>query len=283
MNNKLLFIAILAFITKTIVAQENKLFTVNGVTFEMVYVEGGTFIMGLSKQSHERYFRNGHYYDVEINGDPQKDFIVNREKPAHFVVLDSYYIGKYEVTQELWQAVMGTTIYDQAAKSERTRTWGVGDNMPMYYVNYDECIEFVRILSEITGHDFVLPSEAEWEYAARGGNKSNGYECSGTNNVNDVKCDYDETWHCVGEKKPNELGIFDMTGNVLEWCSDWYGTYEGETQKNPRGPTDGKLRVARGLDAGTSFLGGVSRRWPFTPSGPSGRSDSIGFRVVLRE
>lgn len=278
---KLLIVVLTMFLgSKELTAQENKTFVVNGVAFEMVYVEGGAFIMGFSQQSHERYFRNGHYYDVESNLVFHVDDIVNKEKPAHFVVLDSYYIGKYEVTQGLWQAVMGTTVSDQLAKSEGKRSCGIGDNMPMYLVNYDECLEFVRLLSEITGHNFVLPSEAEWEYAARGGNKNNGYECSGTNNVNDCRCDYSDTWHYVGKKIPNELGIYDMTGNVMEWCSDWYGPYEGVTQKNPKGPNNGKGRVVRGLDARTSFNGGVSRRFAFEPVE---RNNGLGLRVVLRE
>lgn len=189
---------------------------VNGVRFKMISVEGGTFQMGSN------------------NGN---------EKPIHSVTLSDYYIGETEVTQELWEAVMGSnpSIFK-------------GPNKPVESVTWNDCQEFIRKLNQITGITFCLPTEAQWEYAARGGNKSRGYKYSGSNNISDV------AWyainsltftHPVGTKSPNELGIYDMTGNVWEWCSDWYWYYWDEngrtpSKTNPTGPPAGVDRVLRG-------------------------------------
>ena len=200
------------------IAAGNKTFTVNGVSFEMVYVEGGTFEMGAT---------------TEQGSDAYKD-----EKPVHRVTLSDYYIGKYEVTQELWEAVMGSNP-----------SYFKGAQNPVESVSWNDCQEFVIRLNRLTGRTFRLPTEAEWEYASRGGNKSRHYKYSGSNNIDYVAWYTDNSGrktHAVGTKTANELGIYDMSGNVWEWCSDWYGGYSAGAQTNPQGPSSGSGRVLRG-------------------------------------
>ena len=193
-------------------------FMVNGVSFEMVRVEGGTFRMGATSEQ-----------GSDADGD---------EKPVHSVTLSGYYIGKTEVTQVLWEAVMG--INPSRFK---------GDYLPVENVSWDDCQEFIRKLNSMTGQNFRLPTEAEWEFACRGGNNSRGYKYSGSNNLGSVAW-YDgnsgNKTHPVGTKAPNELGIYDMSGNVWEWCADWYGDYSSGAQTNPTGPYGGSNRVYRG-------------------------------------
>lgn len=202
---------------RTFKTNNNLSFTVNGVSFEMVYVEGGNFDMGATS---------------EQGGDAYKD-----EYPVHRVTLSDYYIGKYEVTQELWEAVMGSKPSDFK-----------GENNPVG-VSWNSCQEFISRLNSLTGWTFRLPTEAEWEYAARGGNQSHHYKYSGSNNIDDVAWYYYNSGgktHPVGTKSPNELGIYDMSGNVLEWCLDWYGGYSSGAQTNPHGPSTGSGCVLRG-------------------------------------
>ena len=226
-------------------AQEKKIFTVNGVSFNMVYVQGGTFQMGAQNEN-----PNGANYDSEA---------WDNEKPIHSVTLSDYYIGETEVTQELWEAVMGTTVAQQQKKATYDfGVVGVGSNYPMYYISWEDCQEFIKKLNQLTGKNFSLPTEAQWEYAARGGNKSRGYKYAGSNTIGEVAwyddnaCDGvgssspDFGAHRVGAKLPNELGLYDMTGNVWEWCSDWYGSYSTSSQTNPTGSTTGSCRVLRG-------------------------------------
>ena len=192
--------------------------TINGVSYEMVWVEGGTFRMGATSEQ----------------GSDAWDF----EKPVHSVTLSGYYIGKTEVTQALWKAVMGSNP-----------SFFEGDNLPVEQVSWDDCQEFIRELNALTGQNFRLPTEAEWEFACRGGNNSRGYKYSGSNYIDNVAWYEDnsgEKTHPVATKLPNELGIYDMTGNVLEWCSDWYGDYSSGAQTNPKGPDSGSGRVSRG-------------------------------------
>ena len=206
-------------------------FKVKDVEFTMVTVEGGTFSMG--SNDGDRY-----------------------EKPVHQVTLDSYCIGQTEVTQALWQAVMGTTIHDQAKKGTYNQDlYGTGDNNPMYYISYKDCIRFIKKLNKLLkdqlpqGRQFRLPTEAEWEYAARGGNKSKGCKYSGSNSISTVAWYRDNSGiktHPVKQKAGNELGLYDMSGNVYEWCSDWYDDYSSSPQNNPKGPGSGSLRVIRG-------------------------------------
>ena len=191
--------------------------TVKGVTFNMIKVEGGTFTMGATPEM----------------TDPK-----DNEKPTHQVTLSSYYIGETEVTQALWQAVMGSNPSQFA-----------GDNLPVERVTWEYCQAFIAKLNSLTGKNFRLPTEAEWEYAARGGNKSNGTQYSGSSNIDEVAWYSDNSssmTHPVKTKKANELGIYDMSGNVWEWCQDWRGSYSSESLNNPTGPESGIERVRRG-------------------------------------
>ncbi len=224
--------------------------TVNGVILEMVYVEGGTFDMGAtSEQGSDAY---------------------DNEYPVHSVTLSDYYIGRCEVTQELWEAVMGSNPSHYTFGAQR----------PVEEVSWNDCQEFVSRLNSLTGRTFRLPTEAEWEYAARGGNKSRHYKYSGSDNIGNVAW-YDNCTmtHAVGTKSPNELGIYDMSGNVWEWCSDWYGGYSAGAQTNPQGPSSGSYRVLRGgswddnaRDCRVSCRGG---------NDPSYSNYSGGLRLVL--
>lgn len=196
----------------------NQTFTVNGVQFTMVEVGGGTFTMGATSE--------------------QGSDAWDEEKPAHEVTLSDYYIGQTEVTQALWEAVMGSNPSDSK-----------GGNLPVERVSWDDCQLFIQKLNQLTGKQFRLPTEAEWEYAARGGRKSRGYKYAGGNNIDSVAwCDGNsgnET-HPVATKQANELGIYDMSGNVLEWCSDWCGDYTSSSQSDPQGSSSGSFRVIRG-------------------------------------
>ena len=201
--------------------------TVSGVTFSMVRVEGGIFKMGAEKG----------------NGQTNYD-----QAPVRQVELSTYYIGETEVTQALWKAVMGSN-------PSRFK----GDNLPVEQVSYENCELFIRKLNRITGKNFRLPTEAEWEFAARGGQNSAGYTFSGSNNIDEIAWydDDDEMTHPVKTKKPNELGIYDMSGNVDEKCSDWYFMYPrtDKVDKDPKGPDREKelvsMKVIRGGSWGT--------------------------------
>ena len=236
--------------------------TVSGLSFDMVYVEGGTFRMGGTEEQGE---------DAWVG-----------EKPVHSVTLSDYYIGKYEVTQGLWKAVMGTGVEEQMEKAGESDLYGVGDDYPMYYVSWDEAQEFVSKLSELTGKNYVLPTEAQWEYAARGGVKSRGYKYSGSNTIDDVAWYNGNSGfaaHPVGTKLPNELGIYDMSGNVWEWCSDWYSDYSDVSQTDPTGPSSGSGRVFRG---GSWLYNARNCRVSNRPDGdPDYRDSNLGFRVAL--
>ena len=229
---------------------------------EMVFVQGGTFLMGCT---------------AEQGGDCDSD-----ESPNHLVTVSDFYIGKYEVTQAQWEAVMGTSISQQRDKAGGSSLYGVGANYPMYYVSWHEVQEFINRLNALTGKQYRLPTEAEWEYAARGGNQSRGYKYSGSNFIEQVAWFTDNsgrTNHPVGTKSPNELGIYDMSGNVWEWCYDWYGSYSSTQQTNPMGPSSGSYRVYRGGGRynSASFCR-VSNRLRSTPTD---RNNSLGFRLVL--
>lgn len=191
---------------------------IDNLVNNMVYVSGGTFTMGAT-------FEQGS--DADDN-----------EKPIHRVTLSSYYINRYEVTQAEWKAVMGSNPSDFK-----------GDNLPVESVSWNDCQEFIRKLNSLTGKNFRLPTEAEWEFAARGGNNSRGYKYSGSNDIGSVAWysrNSGHRTHPVGQKSPNELDLYDMTGNVWEWCQDWKGSYSSSSQINPTGPYSGSIRVHRG-------------------------------------
>ena len=217
----------------------------------MVKVEGSTFTMGATpEQGNDAY---------------------EYERPAHQVTLSDYYIGRYEVTQKEWQAVMG----DNPSKF-------YGDNLPVDYVSGNDCQDFINKLNQLTGLKFRLPTEAEWEFAARGGKQSKSYKYSGSDNAKNIAWYVKNSGskpHQVGTKEPNELGIYDMSGNVGEWCGDWYGRYSSSAQTNPTGPSSGSARVLRG---GSWYLYASNCRVSFRGSGdPLGRFYASGFRVVL--
>lgn len=181
-----------------------KTFTTNGVSFTMVYVQGGTFTMGAtSEQGSDAY---------------------DDEKPTHSVTLSNYYIGETEVTQELWDAVMRDVnlTWDLASSAYQV----TGSQRPVCYVSWENCQRFISKLNSLTGQRFHLPTEAQWEYAARGGNKSRGYKYSGSNDIGSVAWYWGNTdargSHDVKTKAANELGIYDMSGNIAEWCQDYY-------------------------------------------------------------
>lgn len=217
----------------------------------MVYVEGGTFRMGATS---------------EQGSDSYSD-----EKPVHQVTVSSFRIGKYEVTQEEWQAVMGTN----PSKFK-------GAKRPVECVSWEDCQEFIRRLNAQTGKRFRLPTEAEWEFAARGGNQSYGYKYAGGSNCGDVAWFTDNSsssTHPVGQKRPNELGLYDMSGNVWEWCQDWYGGYPSSSQTNPKGPSSGSHRVVRGGGwNGSARRCRVSLRFN---AAPDDRGLSLGLRLAL--
>ena len=238
-----------------------KKFHIGGVSFDMIWVEGGTFCMGATSE--------------------QGDDAYGDEEPVHSVTLSGYYIGKTEVTQALWESVMcsnPSTIQD--------------NDLPVENVSWDDCQEFIRKLNSLTGQNFRLPTEAEWEFACRGGNNSRGYKYSGGNDIDNVAWNTDnsgrKTWlrgisgrrvHHVATKLPNELGIYDMSGNVFEWCSDWYGDYSIHAQTNPKGSDDGVYRVLRG---GSWGINARSCRSSYRSGGsPSFRSSYLGLRLAL--
>ena len=227
----------------------NQTFTVNRVQFTMVAVEGGTFTMGATSE------QGGDAWD--------------NEKPAHQVTLSDYYIGQTEVTQALWKAVMGSNPSSHK-----------GDNLPVENVSWYDCRVFIQVLNQLTGKQFRLPTEAEWEYAARGGRKSRGYKYAGGNNIDSVAW-YDgnsgKETHAVATKQVNELGIYDMSGNVLEWCSDWYGDYQSSSQSDPQGPSFGSFRVCRGGSyCNFARYCRVSYRYGITPDN---RGINLGLRL----
>ena len=219
----------------------------------MVKVEAGSFNMGATPEMQAPY---------EV------------EKPVHRVTLtNNYYIGKYEVTQALWQAVMGSNP-----------SYFKGDDLPVEQVSWNDCQDFISKLNAMTGKRFRLPSEAEWEYAARGGKKSRGYQYSGSNTLGDVawyEGNSGSKTHAVGTKQPNELGIYDMTGNVYEWCQDWYGSYSSSPQTNPTGAASGSYRVSRG--GSWNYSARFCRASCRFDGTPDCRDGYLGLRLVLSE
>ena len=231
----------------------NQTFKVNGVSFTMIFVKGGIFTMGATSDQ-----------DRDARDD---------EKPAHRVTLSSFAIGQTEVTQALWQAVMG----DNPSKYK-------GKKRPVECVSWDDCQKFIKRLNELTGKNFRLPTEAEWEYAARGGNKSHGYKYSGSNYIDDVAWYgdfFNGKTHDVATKQPNELGIYDMSGNVNELCQDWYDSnyYSSSPSSNPTGPNSGSYRAERGGNWGA--IASYCRIAHRFKSDVDIRLSLLGFRLAL--
>ena len=230
----------------------NGILTVKGVTYKMVRVSGGTFTMGATAEMTDPF------YD---------------EEPTHQGTLSSYRLGETEVTQALWTAVMGSN----------PSNWK-GDDLPVEEVSWNDCQTFLAKLNALTGRTFRLPTEAEWEYAAHGGSKSSGTQYSGSSNLGEVAWhdgNSGSKTHPVKTKKANELGLYDMTGNVWEWCQDRYGSYSSSAQTNPTGPSSGSYRVFRG---GSWF--NVVRNCRSSNRGystPGYSFNNLGFRLALSE
>ena len=233
------------------------------IDMKMIWVEGGDFLMGCTS---------------EQSGSCESD-----EQNVRRVTVDGFYIGMLEVTQAQWEKVMGTSIYQQKAKASANNTYGVGPDYPMYYVSWEEAMEFCRQLSIKTGRTYTLPTEAQWEYAARGGNRPDGTKYAGSNMIDLVAWYTDNSGrstHICGSKRANSLGIYDMSGNVWEWCKDWYGnSYISYDTNNPTGPSSGSNRVLRG---GSWYKYAQNCRVANrNHNAPTYRSGDYGFRVVL--
>ena len=242
----------------------------DGLEIEMVRVAGGTFTMG--------------------SNDTPKGVKVtySLSKPEHRVTVDSFFIGRYEVTQGLWRAVMG----ENPSKFK-------GDELPVECVSWEDAQRFVVMLSQMTGRRFRLPTEAEWEFAARGGSadKMSAVQAGGIKGVKSLPfagCERGQLdnycWYCVnseghthavGQLKPNALGLYDMSGNVAEWCQDWVEEYREGEQRNPRGPKQGENRILRGghYNSTSAACTVYDRGWYL----PTGRYEFYGLRVVMDE
>lgn len=240
---------------RLVLAEDNDFRTirVGNSYFDMSFVKGGTFMMGSDAPNAEA-----------------------DEQPVHKVSLSDYYIGQTEVTQHLWQAVMGSGNNPSATK---------GNNLPVTNITWNEAQQFVERLSEMTGMYFRLPTEAEWEYAARGGQRSKGYTYAGSNDIAEVgwyNGNSSSKTHAVGQKQPNELGIYDMTGNVWEYCSDWHMPYSAQAQTNPTGAATGEKHVLRGgcYHYDSKNCTNTNRHSYYTPDKGGA---STGLRIVLEE
>ena len=222
---------------------KQKTMTAAGQSFTMVFVEGGTFQMG---------------------SPDGRDTM-----PVHPVTLDSYWIGQTQVTQELWEAVMGSNPAHFR-----------GEKLPVETVTLSDCHVFIERLNALTGLTFRLPSEAEWEYAARGGQLSHGYTYAGSDNIDDVAW-YDnvDRPQPVAQKKPNELGVYDMSGNICEWCEDIYEAYTEAPQINPQGAASGTYHLARG--GGWNRGGHMCKVYDRGNYRPEYASNAVGLRLIL--
>ena len=239
-----------------VINSNDRTFTVGNVTFKMKLVEAGTFQMG------SKYSAKDSVHSVTIS--------------------QNYYIGETEVTQALWKTVTGYSPTPEGCAW--SSTYGLGDNYPAYYISYEDVKKFIKKLNKMTGENFRMPTEAEWEYAARGGNKSKGYTTySGSYRIDDVawyEHNSSSKTNIVKTKAANELGIYDMSGNVYEWCSDWNGIFCSGSQTDPTGPTTGTYRVARGGSWYSTFSDCYCYQ-RFFKFEPSFRKNDLGFRLAL--
>lgn len=234
-------------------------FTVNGVSFVMKHIEGGTFHMGAYYNSSNR---NNSNYDSSADND---------ESPVHEVTLNSFYIGETVMTKQLYDAIMDCELTSDF-------------NLPQSNVSWKDCHVIIEKLNLLTGRHFRLPTEAEWEYAARGGKKAKGFVYAGSENIHEVAWyaeNSDYAPHPVAQKQPNELGLFDMSGNVMEWCEDRYGQYDGAKQVNPQGSETGMYRVMRGGCWG--YVAARCRVSNRESANADARSGCYGFRLALSE
>ena len=285
---------------KTLNTYGNCIFQLKGVEFKMIRVEGGSFMMG----------------------SPDNDSVAeDDEKPQHRVTLSDYYIGETPVTVAQFRAFInetgyrtdadingGSTIWNGSEwKKQNGVNWSFGvdgrkrsvseDDHPVVHVSWNDAVAYCEWLKKKTGKQFALPTEAQWEFAARGGKKSNGFEYAGSNNIDEVAWYNKNAYYCgsssgnyshpdygthpVKSKKKNELGLYDMSGNVWEWCQDWYGDYKRGSQTNPTGSSSGSYRVGRG---GGWYGGSKFCRLSYrSGSTPDGRGRNLGFRLALSE
>jgi len=288
--NFFVLFAIMLFFPKSSYGQENFTFTVNGESFTMIFVEGGTFVMGCT---------------------PDQGSCYPGERPTHKVVVPDFFIGELQVTQKLWRAIMGTNVRQQWICRmfgdlnpdffyEREFTpgdyagilqlKGEGDHYPMYFINYSDCEFFCHRLNQFLsnqlpeGYRFRMPTEAQWEYAARGGKMSRGYRFSGSDRADEVgwySANSKEKIHEVGKKIKNELGIYDMSGNVWEWCRDRYSEayYSSSPSAHPKGPDKGMQYVLRG--GSWDYGGWACRAAARHKNYPTARTENYGFRLAL--
>ncbi len=258
---RFLLLSAILFLMFTLEAQKNKKYP------EMVFVKGGSFMMG----SNEGY---------------------DDEKPIHKVILDDFYISKYEITVAQYREFCKATGHKFPDKPDAewyqehkgVKKWEWIDNHPIVNVTWYDAMEYCKWLSKITGDEYSLPTEAQWEYAARGGQKSHGYKYAGSNNINEVAW-YDETTYergtqPVGLLKPNELGLYDMSGNATEWCLDGYGPYPNKTLKNPVLHKKSKYKVVRG--GNWYYVDEFCRVTERDGPKPTEKKFVYGFRVVKK-
>ena len=231
---------------------DENVFTVNGVSFRMIPVEGGTFTMGSPT--------------TQVGSS-------TNERPQHQVTVNSYKIGETQVTQELWKAVMGSNPSQFQSSLQN----------PVEYVSWSDCDSFIKKLNTLTGKQFRMPTEAEWEFAARGGNNSNGYIFAGSGTAADVawyKTNSNGQTHPVKSLQPNELGLYDMSGNVNEWVSDWYAAYSADAQTNPAGPATGSYKIYRGGDY-TNVAANCRVAYRYMIVNVTAKRQFIGMRLAL--
>ena len=245
--------------------------TVNGVSFKMIYVEGGTFTMGATPEQKN-----------ELPDYIPLSSMLDNALPTHKVRLDSYLIGETEVTQELWDAIMKSQSSELLDLEEKDY-YKIGKYYPMHSVTWYDAMQFCEKLSQLTGRKYCLPTEAQWEYAARGGKYSKKYVFSGAtfNDLTAVAVLISDGMQNVASKKSNELGVYDMSGNVEEWCYDWYGKYSASNKKNPIGPSIGDYKVIRGGGAFNMYPQTLFIAYRDYYAIPDSKSGETGFRIAL--